>query len=102
MCPRTNEGCRDVVLAVDVLSSFLSYVPDKSMQGPHRFIEGIVSYQQNNEHPIKHLKMDSQFNKADIMANRIERNNKTTRDILSCALAISSKNEKVVVYWLCY
>ena len=41
--PKANGGFRHVVLAVDVFSSFLTYVPIKSMKKPQRFIETIVT-----------------------------------------------------------
>jgi len=65
--PKANGGFRHVVLAVDVFSSFLTYVPIKSMKKPQRFIETIVTNYNNNGHPIKHIKMDNQFNTQDII-----------------------------------
>jgi hypothetical protein len=91
------------------------------MKKPHRFIETIVTNYQNHGFPIKHLKMDNQFNTIEILSyldslhityqfsppyehefiGRIERNNRTTQDKLSCALAISSiKNKKLWLYAL--
>jgi len=119
--PKANGGFRHVVLAVDVFSSYLTYVPIKSMKKPQRFIETIITNYNNNGHPIKHIKMDNQFNTQDIISyldslhityqfappyehefiGRIERNNRTTQDKLSCALAISaSKNKKLWLYAL--
>jgi hypothetical protein len=66
--PKANGGFRHVVLVVDVFSSFLSYVPIKSMKKPHRFIETIVTNYQNHGFPIKHLKMDNQFNTIEILS----------------------------------
>ena len=79
------------------------------MSHPTRFVESVTMYQ-NSGHPIKMLKMDHQFNTLEVLAyldfmhiwnqfaplheheyiGRIERNNRTTQDKLSCALAISS------------
>jgi hypothetical protein len=42
LIPRANGGYRHVVLAVDVYSSFLTYVPIKSMKKPQRFVEAVV------------------------------------------------------------
>jgi hypothetical protein len=119
--PRANGGYRHVVLVVDVFSSYLSYVPIKSMSNPTRFVEAVVTMYQNNGHPIKLLNMDHQFNTIEVLAyldsmhinyqfappheheyiGRIERNNRSTQDKLSCALAISStKSEKLWLYAL--
>ena len=48
-------------------SSFLSYVPIKSMKNPNRFISTIITNYQNAGYQIKHLKMDNQFNKLEIV-----------------------------------
>ena len=97
-------------MVVDAFSSFLSYVPIKNMSKPVRFIDVIVRMYRTNGHPIKILKIDNHFNTSDIISyldehqiqyqfappfeheyiGRIERNNRTVQDKLSCALAISS------------
>ena len=59
---KANGGYRHVVLALDVFSSFFTYVPIKSMKKPQQFIKTIVNNYQNHGHPIKHIKMDNQFN----------------------------------------
>jgi len=119
--PRAKWGYRHVVLIVDMYSSYLCYVPIKSMSQPTRFVESVVTMYQNSGHPIKLLKMDHQFNTVELLAYldfmhicyqfappyeheyivRIERNNRTTQDKLSCALAISSaKSTKLWLYAL--
>jgi hypothetical protein len=119
--PISHGGYRHVVLVVDVYSSFLSHVPIKTMSKPQKFIETIVTNYLNNGHPIKHIKMDNQFNTGDVtqyldsmhityqfappyeheFIGRIERNNRTTQDKLSCALNISTiKNKKLWLYAL--
>ena len=60
--PRANGGYRHVVLVVDVFSSYLSYVPIKSMSHSTRFFESVVTMYQNSGHPIKLLKMHNWFN----------------------------------------
>ena len=80
------------------------------MKKPQRLIETIVNNYSNHGHSIKHIKMDNQFNTQEIITyldslhityqfsppyehefiGRIERNNRTTQDRLSCALAISA------------
>ena len=116
--PGATGGFKHVVLVVDAYSSFLSYVPIKSMKNPNRFISTIITNYQNAGYPIKHLKMDNQYNKLEIFEylnslqityqfsppyehefiGRIERNNRTAQDKLSCALAISSTKNKTL--WL--
>jgi hypothetical protein len=119
--PRAHGGFRHVVLVVDVFSSYLSCVPIKSMTKPQRFIESVVQNYQTHGHPIKHLKMDNQFNTTAVIAyleamnityqfappyehefiGSIERHNRTAQDKLSCALSISSaKNKKLWLYAL--
>ena len=88
------------------------------MSQPTRYVESVVTMYQNSGHPIKMLKMDHQFNTVEILAyldsmhscnqfsppneheyiGRIERNNRTTQDKLSCALAISSAKSKKYGY----
>ena len=46
--PRANGGFRHVFLAVDVFSSYLTYVPIKSMKKPQRFLETIITNYNNN------------------------------------------------------
>ena len=85
------------------------------MTKPQRFIESIVTNYQSHGHPIKHLKMDNQFNTTSVLAyldtmhityqfappyeheliGSIERHNRTAQDKLSCALSISSKKTKI-------
>ena len=65
--PKAAGGFKHVVLVVDAYSSFLSYVPIKSMKNSHRFITTIINNYQNAVFPIKHLKMDNQFNKTEIV-----------------------------------
>jgi hypothetical protein len=119
--PKATNGYRHVVLVVDAYSSFLSCVPIKNMSRPHRFVETIVQSYQTAGHPIKHIKMDNQFNTSDVLSyldsmhityqfappyehefiGRIERNNRTPQDKLSCALSISStKNKKLWLFAL--
>ena len=115
--PHAHGGYRHVVLIVDVYSSYLSYVPIKSMSHPTRFVESVVTMYQNNGHPIKLFKMDHQFNTLEVLAyldsmhiccqyappheheyiGRIERN-RTTQDKISYVLSISSaKSKKIMV-----
>ena len=116
--PKSYGGFKHVVLVVDVFPSFLTYVPMKSMSKPQRFIDAVVTKIQNAGHPIKHLKLDVQFNKDEVTTyldsfhisyqfsppyehefiGCIERNNRTKQDKLTCALAISSANNKSL--WL--
>ena len=106
-------------MVVDAFSSFLSYVPIKNMSNPVRFLEVIIRMYKNNDHHIKKkLKMDNQFNTSDIISylddhqiqhqfslpfdheyiGRIESNNHTAQDKLSCALPISSAKNKNYCY----
>jgi len=84
----------------------------------HLFIATIINNYQNADFPIKYLKMDNQLNIIEIVEylnsfqmtyqfsppyehefiGRIGRNNRTTQDKLSCALAISSAKNKTL--WL--
>ena len=66
--PRANGGFRHVVLAVDVFPSYLTYVPIKSITQPQRFISAIVTKFLNAGHPIKHLKLDNQFNIIEVIS----------------------------------
>ena len=66
--PRANGGYRHVVLVVDVYSSYLSYVPIKSMSHSTHFVESVVTMYRNSGHPIKLLKIDHQFNTIDVLA----------------------------------
>ena len=60
--PQSNGGFQHILLAVDVFSSYLTCAPKKTMSKPQRLIESIVTTYKTNGHPIKHLKMDNQFN----------------------------------------
>jgi hypothetical protein len=52
--PKAQGGFKHVVLVVDVYSSYLTYVPIKSMSKPQRFIASVITKFQDSGHPIKH------------------------------------------------
>jgi len=116
--PTSYGGFKHVLLAVDSFSSYVSYIPIKSMTKPQRFISALITKYQNAGHPIKHLKMDNQFHTPDILSyldsinitytfappyehefiGKIERMNRTIQDKLTCALQISIiKSKKMVI-----
>ena len=64
---RANGGYRQVVLVVNVYSSYLSYVPAEIMSQPTRFVESVVTTYKNSGHPIQMLKIDHQFNTVEIL-----------------------------------
>jgi hypothetical protein len=86
------------------------------MSKPQRFIAAVVTTFQDNGHPIKHVKMDSQLNKSDVTAyldsihvtyqftppyehefiGKIERNNRTAQNTL-CFSNICNKNKIIMV-----
>ena len=116
--PSSYGGFNHVLLAVDSFSSYVSYIPIKSMTKPQRFISALITKYKDAGHPIKHLKMDNQFHTPDILSyldsisvtytfappyehefiGKIERMNRTVQDKLTCALQISIIKSKKL--WL--
>jgi len=107
-----------VLLAVDSFSSYVSYIPIKSMTKPQPFISALITKYKDAGHPIKNLKMDNQFHTPDILSyldsirvtytfappyehefiGKMERMNRTVQDKLTCALQISIIKSKKL--WL--
>ena len=88
------------------------------MTKPQRFISALVMKYLDAGHPIKHLKMDNQFNTPDILLylnsmhilytfappyehefiGKVERMNRTVQDKVTCALKISIiKSKKMFI-----
>ena len=118
-CLSSYGGFNHVLLAVDSFSSYVSYIPIKSMTKPQRFISALTTKDMDAGDPIKYLKMDDdQFHTPDIMSyldsinvtytyappyehefiGKIEQMNRTVQDKLTCALQISIIKSKKL--WL--
>ena len=115
--PSSYDGFNHVLLAVDSYSSFVMYIPVKSMTKPQRFVSALAMKYLDAGHPIKHLKMDNHFNTPEILSyldsmhilytvappyehefiGRVERMNRI-QDKITCAIKISIIKSKKCGY----